>query len=63
MDSIGDRPLSTSHRQSSEFYAGESTINYVWQVQCCLKEFVFARVIRALVTLSLAHIQKPPATK
>lgn len=31
MDPIGDRPLSTSHRQSSEFYAGESTINYVWQ--------------------------------
>ena len=50
MDSTEDRPLSTSHRQSSEFYVGESTINYVWQVQCCLKEFMFARVIRAVVT-------------
>ena len=51
MDPRGDPPLSTSHRQSSEFYAGESTINDVWQVQCCLKEFMlFARVIRTLVT-------------
>ena len=41
MDPKGVQPLSTSHRQSSEFYAGESTINYIWQVQCCLKEFVF----------------------
>lgn len=56
MDPIGDRSLSTSHRQSSEFYAGESTINYVWQVQCCLKTLegirvcLFAREIPTVVT-------------
>ena len=31
-DGKGSRLSSGSQRQSSEFYAGDSTINYVWQV-------------------------------
>ena len=27
-----DRQISAAQRQSSECYAGESTINYIWQV-------------------------------
>ena len=31
-DGKGSRSSSGSQRQSSEFYAGDSTINYIWQV-------------------------------
>ena len=31
-DGKGSRLSSGSQRQSSEFYAGDSTINYIWQV-------------------------------